>query len=209
MTAAGSHVEETPLPTREAVSRPAGGLAHVPVALFSSVTGPGGTSSPWRQASHVSGRSRRRLTVWATLLPTALLSTTVLAGCGSDGTDSLSPTQPAAAPADVPAGGAELNAAEFAAALQAPRTVILDVRTPAEFAQGHLPGAVNLDVQSPTFGTHIAALDPAVPYAVYCRSGNRSQVALDLMEQAGISSAYHLGGGIGAWERAGGEVVTG
>ena len=152
--------------------------------------------------------NRRRLTAWATLLPTALLSTTLLAGCGSDGTDSPSRTESAAATSAVPAHGAELNADEFAAALQAPRTVVIDVRTPAEFTQGHLPGAVNLDVQSPTFSTDIAALDPTIPYAVYCRSGNRSQVALDLLGQAGISTAYHLGGGIGAWERAGGEIVT-
>lgn len=108
-----------------------------------------------------------------------------------------------------PAAGTELDAAGFAAALKAPETVILDVRTPEEFAGGHIPGAVNIDVQSPAFASQVAALDPHVPYAVYCRSGNRSQVALDLMAQVGITDAYHLGGGVGAWQQAGGELVSG
>lgn len=51
-------------------------------------------------------------------------------------------------------------------------------------------------------------LDPSVPYAVYCRSGNRSQAALQLMAAAGLTDAYHLGSGIGTWERAGGEIAT-
>jgi len=116
---------------------------------------------------------------------------------------------PAPAAASVPASGSELDAGAFAAALQAPHTVILDVRTPAEFAAGHLPGAVNIDVESPDFGVELAELDPDVPYAVYCRSGNRSGVALDLMAAAGFTHNYHLGGGIGAWAQAGGPIVAG
>lgn len=108
-----------------------------------------------------------------------------------------------------PAAGSELDAAGFAAALKAPETVILDVRTAEEYAEGHIPGAVNIDVQSPDFAGQVAALDPDVPYAVYCRSGNRSRVALDLMGQLGITDAYHLAGGVGAWQQAGGELVTG
>lgn len=107
-----------------------------------------------------------------------------------------------------PASGATLDPPQFAAALKAPGTVILDVRTPTEFAEGHLPGAVNLDVQSRDFADTARTLDPSVPYAVYCRSGNRSQAALELMAAAGLTDAYHLGGGIGSWERAGGEIVT-
>ena len=85
----------------------------------------------------------------------------------------------------------------------------MDVRTPQEYAQGHLPGAVNVDVSSPDFAAQIATLDPNAPYAVYCRSGNRSGVAVATMAEQGFTGAYHLGGGIGAWQDAGGEVVTG
>lgn len=144
-----------------------------------------------------------------TLLAGAVLASALaLSGCSSQSSEGVSVTTgPTASVA--PAVGATLDAAEFAAALKAPQTVLLDVRTPAEFAEGHLPGATNLDVQSPEFAAQVAGLDPTVPYAVYCRSGNRSQAALEVMAQGGVTNAYHLGGGIGAWQQAGGEIVTG
>jgi phage shock protein E len=150
-------------------------------------------------------------------LPAALSATLLLvlavAGCSSSGSPgSAAPAAagvPTATAAQGPVAGATLDASAFAAALEVPGTVVLDVRTPEEFAAGHLPGAVNLDVQAPGFAAAVAALDPTVPYAVYCRSGNRSQVALDLMAESGVRGAYHLAGGIGAWQAAGGEVVTG
>lgn len=108
-----------------------------------------------------------------------------------------------------PQSGVTLDAQDFAAALKRPGTTVIDVRTPAEFAQGHLPGAVNVDVSRSDFAAQVAALDPTAPYAVYCRSGNRSAIALAQMSSAGFSAAYHLGGGVGAWTSAGGELVTG
>jgi phage shock protein E len=141
------------------------------------------------------------------LLAAALLAATLgVAGC-SGSTDVGVSTGPTAAAA--PAAGAALDATDFAAALKRPGTTVIDVRTPAEYAQGHLPGAVNLDVSSPDFTTRLATLDPAAPYAVYCHSGNRSGTAVAEMASMGFTGAYHLAGGIGAWQDAGGEVVTG
>ncbi|HMM95973.1 rhodanese-like domain-containing protein [Phycicoccus sp.] len=140
-------------------------------------------------------------------LALSLLATGSLAACGDGGAD-VSATAGAAATA-APAAGSHLDAAGFAAALRRPGTTVLDVRTPAEFAAGHLPGAVNVDIEGAAFGTQLAALDPAGAYAVYCRSGSRSAAALDAMAQAGFTGAYDLAGGIGAWQQAGGEVVTG
>lgn len=143
----------------------------------------------------------------ALALAAVLAVTLVTAGCsGTDSTVAVSAGPTAAA---APASGAKVGAAEFAAALKRPGTTIVDVRTPAEFAQGHLQGAVNLDVESPDFAAQIATLDPTAPYAVYCRSGNRSGVAVAAMAQQGFTTAYHLEGGIGAWQDAGGDVVTG
>jgi phage shock protein E len=143
------------------------------------------------------------------LLATAALATAMgVSGCTSVQAEGVSVTAGPTASA-APAAGATLGAADFAAALKAPDTAIIDVRTPAEFSEGHLPGAVNIDVQSPDFAAQVAGLDPSIPYAVYCRSGNRSQVAIDVMAQNGLTNVYHLGGGIGAWQQAGGEVVTG
>jgi rhodanese-related sulfurtransferase len=146
--------------------------------------------------------NRRSLTALALAAVTSL---TVVTGC------STSTQSPAAAPvaSSAPAAGAELDAAAFGSALQRPGTTVLDVRTPAEFAEGHLPGAVNIDVSSPDFATRIASLDKAAPYAVYCRSGNRSAAAVQAMQGQGFTGMYHLGGGIAAWQSAGGEVVTG
>ncbi|MDO9590965.1 MAG: rhodanese-like domain-containing protein, partial [Microcella sp.] len=55
-----------------------------------------------------------------------------------------------------------------------PGTIVIDVRTPAEFASGHLEGAINIDVQSADFDSRISELDADGTYFVYCRSGNRS-----------------------------------
>ena len=85
--------------------------------------------------------------------------------------------------------------------------VTLDVRTPAEYASGHLPDAVNIDVEAADFGQRITELDPEATYAVYCRSGNRSKVAMDQMAGAGFDSLSDLDGGIVAWQSAGLPVV--
>ena len=82
------------------------------------------------------------------------------------------------------------------------------MRTPSEFASGHITGAVNLDIQSAGFAQDAAALDPAKNYAVYCHSGNRSKAAMAAMGQAGFTHLFDLAGGITAWQSAGGQVVT-
>lgn len=104
--------------------------------------------------------------------------------------------------------GERLDVAAFREAVARPGTVVLDVRTPQEFAQGHLPGAVLADVNAPDFASRIAALDRSRPYAVYCRSGNRSQVAVDALRQAGFSQLVDLTGGILEWTAAGGQTTT-
>jgi rhodanese-related sulfurtransferase len=73
------------------------------------------------------------------------------------------------------------------------QTVVIDVRTPAEYAAGHLEGAVNIDVEGPGFAAAVSELDPAGTYAVYCRSGRRSAVAADQMDRAGIVDVTDLG----------------
>ncbi len=138
-------------------------------------------------------------------LAAAIVAATLLVG-GCSGTNISPTTGPTAAAA--PAAGSSLPAAEFAAAAKLPDTMLLDVRTPAEFAAGHIAGAVNIDVEAATFPQLVAELDPAKNYAVYCRSGNRSKVAMTAMGQAGFGHLFDLDGGIGAWQSAGGQLVT-
>lgn len=85
--------------------------------------------------------------------------------------------------------------------------VVLDVRTPAEFAQGHLPEAINIDVESPSFASEISTLDTGATYAIYCRSGNRSKTAMEQMKAAGFTNVTDLDGGIVAWQAQGLPVV--
>ncbi|WP_236685366.1 rhodanese-like domain-containing protein [Demequina salsinemoris] len=130
----------------------------------------------------------------------ALLTLTApaLAACSS-GTEAVEP-------ADVVFDGSHVDYATFAAATEVSGVTVVDVRTAAEYAAGHIPGAVNIDVSAATFTDEIAALDPSADYAVYCQSGNRSRAAVETMQADGFTALIGLEGGIGAWE---GDVVTG
>jgi rhodanese-related sulfurtransferase len=81
--------------------------------------------------------------------------------------------------------------------------VVLDVRTPDEFAEGHLPGAALVDFYDDGFPARLEALDREVPYLVYCRSGGRSGKTAQLMDQMGFQDVTDLDGGMLAWADAG------
>ena len=78
-------------------------------------------------------------------------------------------------------------------------TTVIDVRTPEEFAEGHIEGATMIDFYSETFADEMAALDPDGTYLLYCRSGNRSGQATALMQQLGFEQVYDLEGGVVAY----------
>ena len=89
--------------------------------------------------------------------------------------------------------GAYTVTAEEAVEMLDERTVI-DVRTPAEYDQAHIVGAVNIDVDGADFADQIAELDAKEPYLLYCNSGNRSAVAAGQMEDIGIEDIADAGG---------------
>ena len=72
-----------------------------------------------------------------------------------------------------------------------PHTLI-DVRTPEEFNAGHIPGSININVE--TLQDRLDEVPEGVPIVVYCRSGNRSASAAKLLVDAGFSPIYDLGG---------------
>lgn len=72
-------------------------------------------------------------------------------------------------------------------------TEVIDVRTPAEFSEGHLEGALLMDVQGMDFEDKIATLDTAGIYIVYCRSGNRSGQAIEKMKALGFNNLTNGG----------------
>lgn len=96
-----------------------------------------------------------------------------------------------------------LSVDEFSAKAAEPGVVTLDVRTPGEFAEGHIEGARLIDFQSGNFENEIAALDKNATYAVYCRSGNRSGQAVKVMQEAGFSNVFNMNGGVIDWSNAG------
>ena len=142
---------------------------------------------------------------------TPLRLTAAIALAAASLTACSTPAETAGSSATAPASldGQAVDAGAFAALVEQDGVVVLDVRTPEEFAAGHLDGALNVDVSSPQFADRLAELDTDAPYAVYCRSGNRSAQAVTLMQQAGFEQVAHLDGGITAWSADGGEVVTG
>jgi rhodanese-related sulfurtransferase len=145
-----------------------------------------------------------------TIIP-AILSLTLIAACGGSDSTSDDGTAPTTGGDVAVASGFTLVSPEEAAATIADPPedlVILDVRTPEEFAEGHIEGAVMVDFYSDTFDAELAALDPDVPYVVYCRSGNRSGQTITKMEQIGYQSVEDIDGGVVAWAGAGLPLVN-
>lgn len=94
-----------------------------------------------------------------------------------------------------------IDAQSFARRMADEDARIIDVRTPAEFAQGAIPGAENIPLDA--FGPEDFAAADGKRLLLYCRSGRRSGIALSRLEAAGIQGAVHLTGGILAWEAQG------
>lgn len=96
-------------------------------------------------------------------------------------------------------GATVQDANAFAETVAKAGVVVLDVRTPGEFAEGHIANAVNIDAESGNFDAQIATLDKTKEYAVYCRSGRRSAIATDAMSKAGFTNIKELQGGLLSW----------
>lgn len=110
-------------------------------------------------------------------------------------------------------GGSErtfksVDAPEFAEGIKSKNPVVVDVRTPEEFAEGHLPGALNIDFKSDDFVSSAEnALGKERVVYVYCRSGRRSAAAAAILAEKGFS-LVNLEGGIIDWQKKGFPVTT-
>jgi rhodanese-related sulfurtransferase len=109
---------------------------------------------------------------------------------------------------DAPVRSVAVGVEEFREAI-AGGAILLDVRTPKEYREGHIEGSMLIDWNDPTFREKIATLDPKKPYVLYCRSGNRSASARKAMTSMGFTDVRDLAGGINAWQRAGNPVSPG
>jgi rhodanese-related sulfurtransferase/thioredoxin-related protein len=101
------------------------------------------------------------------------------------------------------AGFKNVEVEEFARLTADKKNVILDVRTPKEFQAGHLPRAINLDVNAADFDERIKSLDKDKTYLVHCAAGVRSAKACEKLERLDFAHLYNLTGGFKAWAQAG------
>ncbi len=125
------------------------------------------------------------------LLLLVALTAVVLAGCSSSGTlETVSPEDAAAV--------IQENA----------DVVVLDIRTPEEYAAGIIEGAVNIDFYASDFSAQLDSLDKDAEYVVYCRSDNRSGQAMDVFSDLGFQTVTEIDGGLVAWYEAGLPVVA-
>lgn len=139
-------------------------------------------------------RAPRRIACWRNL--SAALALVVVAGSGCAGpnsADDAPPSQPAQSQATSAAPTEVVDPATARDAIADGATTI-DVRTPEEFATGHLRGAVNVDLSAPDFDERIAALDKTASYVVYCASGNRAGTAIKTMHDQGFEDLVNGGG---------------
>jgi len=95
-----------------------------------------------------------------------------------------------------------LTPAEFKKIIDAKSALVIDVRTPEEFSEGHIPGAVNIDVKSDDFVNQIKKLTKHKTLALYCRSGHRSKIAASKIAGLGFV-IYDLDNGFKDWVQAG------
>lgn len=137
----------------------------------------------------------------------ALVISLSLFSCQS--TDTQSQEQQSEITTNQKASAVSLNNDEWYAMYQEQPGVLLDVRTPGEYAQGYIEGAELVDVTSADFYSSLEALSIAKdsPVYVYCRSGNRSKKAMKMLQSQGYTEIYELNRGIMGWQQAGLPIV--
>ena len=111
-------------------------------------------------------------------------------------------TKATAAAARRAGGFQEVDAVHFAKH-RSDGAIVLDVRSPEEFAQGHVPGALNIDINASGFASKVAEMDKSKPILVNCHAGSRGAIAAAELAKPGFKTVCNLEGGLSAWEKAG------
>jgi len=105
-------------------------------------------------------------------------------------------------------GQETLDSKGFKTKIALPGAQVIDIRTGAEFSNGYIEGAKNIDFYQRDFVQNVSQLDKEKPLAIYCKSGGRTKDALKMLANEGFKSIYALKGGLLAWENAGYTLVT-
>ena len=101
-----------------------------------------------------------------------------------------------------------LSANEFEKQISTSKVQLIDVRTPEEFAERHIAGAVNININSNNFEAELKKYSKDQPIYFYCLSGGRSARAAQTAAASGFKTTYNLEGGILSWANAGKPVET-
>jgi len=102
----------------------------------------------------------------------------------------------------------EVNSKEVNTMIQKDKKlVVLDVRTADEFKDGHIKGAINIDIKQPDALSKIDKLDHNAKYIVHCRTNHRSKIAVDHMVESGFKTVYQMMDGSTGWFQNGLPVV--
>ena len=102
----------------------------------------------------------------------------------------------------------DVTVEEFNKLVDSGKGLLLDVRTPDEFNEGHIREAVNMDFYDKDFAQQVEKLDKMKPVYVYCRSGGRSGKTKGLLHEKGFTEVFNLEGGILSWEKAGYKITN-
>jgi len=94
---------------------------------------------------------------------------------------------------------ADVSKARFAELVNNSKGLIIDLRTPKEYGEGHIEGAVNIDYFSKSFEGEIDKLDKKQTVYIYCASGGRSGLTMKLLKKKGFMTVYHLPIGYDGW----------
>lgn len=95
----------------------------------------------------------------------------------------------------------DLNNEEFKKMIKEKNNILLiDVRTPGEFYGGFIPDSINIDMNTPSFMNDMEKFDKEKNILLYCRSGNRSYFAGNMLKKSGFKNVYHLQNGIIGWD---------
>ena len=139
-------------------------------------------------------------------IKTVVLAVALVLGAAGLGSGAVGTRCVAAAPAT---SVVHVDAAAAGRLLSTNRTVVvLEVRTPREFAEGHIKGATNVNFNADKFSAEIGKLDRGQSYLVHCAAGGRSTKSLEVFQKLGFKSIYHLDGGLKAWQDAGQPVTA-
>ncbi len=129
-----------------------------------------------------------------------------LTACGQSSESASTSSAPQTETQEVKTERVDVGPDEFESMMAEAPGMLVDCRTPGEYASGHLEGSTLIDYNGQDFRSEVDKLDKDQTVYIYCRSGGRSGRAASMMSEMGFTKVVNLNGGILAWESDGKEI---